>query len=74
MNENNQIAENIGKVIEKVKKNAINAESYNTGLIGEQLIVSAYKTMPLDKLIKLRFIMNKIIKKKKELKRINSSR
>ena len=55
----------------KITKGMKNAENYNTGLLGEQMIVSAYNTMPLDKLIKLRFIINKIIKKKKEYKRIN---
>lgn len=48
-------------------------EDYHTGLLGEQMIVASYQTMPLDKLEKLRFILNKIIKKKKEYKRVNEN-
>jgi len=57
-------------IIKKIQQESKTAESYNTGLLGEQMIVSAYKTMPIDKLEKLRFIINKIIKKKKEFKRV----
>ena len=42
-------------------------ESYNTGLVGEAVIVAAYKQMPIDKLEKLRFIINKIIQNKKKV-------
>ena len=37
-------------LIKKINKESKKAEKYNTGLIGEQLIVASYKTMPLDKL------------------------
>ena len=57
------------KIIKDIKKESKNAESYNTGLLGEQMIVSAYKTMTIDKLEKIRFIINKIIKQKKEMQR-----
>lgn len=60
---------NMFKIIGDIKKGVTKAEEYNTGLVGEQLIVSAYKTMTIEKLEKLRFILNKIIKKKKELRR-----
>ena len=73
-NNDKEIGNSISKVLSKVQKNAKNQESFNTGLIGEQLIISAYKTMPLDKLIKLRYIMNKLIKQKKEYKRIQESK
>ena len=69
----NETGKHIENILKKVQKGSKNAENYNTGLVGEQLIVSVYKTMPLDKLIKLRFIMNKIIKSKKEYKRINEA-
>lgn len=39
-------------------------ENYYTGLVGEQIIVASYKTMPTEKLEKMRFIINKIIKKR----------
>ena len=70
MTNDKEIGNNITKVLSNIQKKAQHEESFNTGLIGEQLIISAYKTMPLDKLIKLRYIMNKIIKQKKEYKRI----
>jgi len=45
-------------------------ESYNTGLVGEALIISAYKQMTIDKLEKIAYIVHKIIKKKKEMERV----
>lgn len=64
---------NIFKLVKEITKKAKTEESMGTGLIGEQLIISAYKTMEIDKLIKLRFIMNKIIKNKKEENRIKNA-
>jgi len=61
------------KLINKFQKESKTAEHYNTGLVGEQLIVSAYQSMTVDKLEKLRYIMNKIITKKKNLKKANDS-
>jgi len=61
-------------IINKIKRESRNSESYNTGLAGEHIIVSAYKTMTIDQLEKLRFIMNKLIKKKKEMKRVNEAK
>ena len=61
--------QNIFKIVSEIKRKSKTAESYDTGLFGEQLIVSAYETMTIEKLVKLRYIMNKIIKKKKEYKR-----
>ena len=61
---------NVYELIKRVNKESKRAEHYNTGLIGEQLIVASYKTMPLDKLEKMRFIINKIIKQKKEFIRV----
>ena len=62
--------ENIYDLMKRVNKASKSAENYNTGLLGEHLIVSAYKQMPLDKLEKMRFIINKIIKQKKEFIRV----
>lgn len=58
------------QILRDIKKESKDAESYNTGLLGEQMIVASYKTMTVDKLDKIRFIINKIIKKKIEQKRI----
>ena len=62
--------DNVYGLIKRINKESKKAENYNTGLIGEQLIVASYKTMPLDKLEKMRFIINKIIKQKKEFIRV----
>ena len=61
---------NIFELIKRINKEAKKTESYNTGLIGEQLIIASYKQMPLDKLEKMRFIINRIIKEKKEFIRV----
>ena len=39
-------------LIKKINKESKNAEKYNTGLVGEQMIVASYKIMPLDRLEK----------------------
>ena len=62
--------DNVFDLMKRINKESKKAENYNTGLIGEQLIVASYKTMPLDKLVKMRFIINKIIKQKKEFIRV----
>jgi len=53
--------------MKRVTKESKNAEKYNTGLVGEQMIVGSYKIMSINKLEKMRFIINKIIKQKKNL-------
>jgi hypothetical protein len=53
-----------------IQKQAKIEKGYNTGLIGEILIVSAYKQMKIDDLEKLRIILNNIIREKKEFKRV----
>jgi len=60
---------NAFNIIKKIQKESENSEDYNTGLIGEKLIVASYKTMPLEKLEKMRYIINKIIKDKKIYKK-----
>ncbi len=64
----------LGNVIQNIQKGAKDSESYGTSLVGEHLIVSAYKQMPLSKLVELRYIMNRIIKKKKEMKRVKEAK
>ena len=61
---------NVFDLMKRINKESKKAENYNTGLIGEQLIVASYKQMKLDKLEKMRFIINKIIKQKKEFIRV----
>lgn len=62
---------NIFKFANTLTKDAKKQESMNTGLVGEGLIIAGYKSMPLEKLKKLRFILNKIIKQQIEMKRVN---
>ena len=62
--------DNIFDLMKRINKQSKKEKGYNTGLIGEQLIVASYKQMPLDKLEKMRFIINKIIKQKKEFIRV----
>lgn len=62
--------EKIFDLMKRINKASKQAEHYNTGLLGEQLIIGSYKQMPLDKLEKMRFIINKIIKQKKEFIRM----
>jgi len=61
---------NVYDLIKRINKETKHAEKYNTGLVGEQIIVASYKQMPVDKLEKMRFIINKIIKQKKEFLRV----
>jgi hypothetical protein len=65
----------IFKLAKKIKHEikSGNVEDYNTGLLGEQIIVASYQTMPLDKLEKMQFIISKIIKKKKEFLRVQNA-
>ena len=64
---------NVFELIKKINKESKKAEHYGTGLVGEQMIVASYKIMPLDRLEKMRFIINKIIKQKKEFIRFANS-
>jgi hypothetical protein len=48
-------------------------ENYNSGLIGESLIIATYKQASIANLEKFRFVINKIIREKKKQKRINDS-
>lgn len=62
---------NVFRLWQNINKDIKNdPESYNTGLIGEALIISAYKQMTIDKLEKIAYIIHKIIKKKKEMERV----
>lgn len=58
----------------EIVKESETSEVYNTGLLGEHIIVASYKKMSLSDLEKLRFIINKIIKKKKEFRRVEESK
>lgn len=61
------------KLYKGIKKDIKDTETYNTGLVGEALIVATYKQMTISDLEKMQFIIGKIIKIKKELKRVNAA-
>lgn len=67
--------------IEKLNRNVqqlINSASRNQETFGSRfpmasIVVGAYKIMTIEQLEQLRYILNKIIKQKKILKRINDT-
>lgn len=59
----------IFQIYDDIKKQK--AENYNTGLVGEDLIVKSYKTLKISDLEKMRFIINKVINQKRENKEKN---
>lgn len=63
----------IYKLTENIKDGIKDAEHYNTGLVGEALIVSSYKQMNVENLRKMQFIIGKIIKLKVEQQRMNDA-
>lgn len=64
---------NIFSLVRRIQKESKDSEDYHTGLLGEHLIVASYKQMPINKLEKIRYIINKLIHKKKEERRISES-
>ena len=61
---------NVFNLMKRINKESKKAENYGTGLVGEHIIIASYKQMPIDRLEKMRFIINKIIKQKKEFIRV----
>ena len=64
----------INNLMKTIAKNTESAEDYHTGLVGEKIIVSSYETMSIDQLVKMRYIINKLIQKKKGLIKHNESK
>jgi len=56
-------------VIRLIKESAKSSETYKTGLIGENLMVAAYKIMPIERLQTIQQEISKAIKKQKEIRR-----
>lgn len=63
----------IYKLKDKINEEMKTTKPMGTGLIGEVMIISAYKTMEIKQLEGLRFIINKIIREKKIRKKIMES-
>ena len=59
----------VWKLGRRIAKGMEDAETFGTRLGQEKLIVAAYKTMTVEQLEDLRYILNQIIKLKKEVKR-----
>jgi hypothetical protein len=67
---------NIGKVsklINEITKESKNVEEFHTGMVGENIFIASYQRLPVEKLEQIRYIINKIIKKKKELRRVQNA-
>ena len=62
--------DNMFNLMKRINKESKKAKKYNTGLIGENLIVASYKQMPLDKLEGMRIILNDVIRTKKIFKKV----
>ena len=62
--------DNVFDLMKRINNQSKKEKGFGTGLIGEQLIVASYKQMPLDKLVKMQFVISKIIKQKKEFIRV----
>ena len=62
--------DNVFNLQKRIIKQSKKEKSWGTHLFGEDIIIASYKQMPLDKLVKMRFIINKIIKQKKEFIRV----
>ncbi len=60
----------VSRLLKNINRNVKKAESYNTGLVAEKLIVASYETMTIRQLEQLRYVLNQIIKKKKIYKRM----
>ena len=65
---------NILKLYKSIQSDVKDAESYGTGLVGEALIVSSYKQMTIENLEKMQFIIGKILKTKKEMRRVEQAK
>ena len=55
------------------KEASVSTDSYNVNIVGESMIIALMKKMDLEKLEQLRYIINNIIKEKKEQIQINES-
>ena len=64
------VKDNLFNLQKRIIKASKKQESYNTGIVGESIIIAGYKTMKIADLEKLRVILNRIIKEKKEFKRV----
>ena len=56
--------------MKRINKQSKKEKGYNTGLVGEKLIIASYKQMPLDKLEGMRIILNNVINTKKIFKKV----
>lgn len=65
---------NVLKLVRKIVRESKDTKDYHTGLLHEHIIVSAYKSMTLKKLESLRYILNELIKERKEYIRIQKAK
>jgi hypothetical protein len=53
------------KIISHIDKASRKVEGYNTGLIGEKVIVATFDLLGVGQLCDIRYLLNAVIKKKK---------
>ena len=56
----------LNRLAKKIARESKTAPTLNTGMADEHIIISAYNTMELERIIKIRRICNEVIRKKKE--------
>jgi hypothetical protein len=65
---------NINKILKDAEKSGKDVtKDYKTGIVGEAMIVGAYKSFSLAQMLGLREILNDLIKEKKEKQRMKDS-
>lgn len=62
--------ENVFSLVKRIEKEAVNTEEMHTGLLGEKIIIASYNQMTLEQLQGMKKIIDRLIQKKVELKRL----
>lgn len=60
----------VNSIITSSKK----VKCYGSGLIGEHIFVASYQRMPIGDLEKVNYLVNRILKEKKEYQRVEIAR
>lgn len=69
---NKEYKEQLKKTVKRINNGTKTAENYGTGLATERVLVSTFNIMTIQQLEQIRYLINKIIKKKKILKQITN--
>ena len=63
---------NVFTLCKKIEAEAKGIKPMNTGLLGEQIIISAYNQMTSEQLIAMKKIIDRLIQKKQEFKKVQN--